>query len=152
MNLFTKHTGFTLKGICEAANIEIPEAFQSRKNETIPHITCFGSRSRKDGALFIRGLLEDGKPASRDYNEKSARAGYLKGVKFIFSTEQYYAENGDPLPCIIVEDPRKLFLQLCQSVRDKFSPNTTVLGVTGSVGKTTTTEMVSLVAKQKGEA
>lgn len=151
MNILGKRDKFTLRSICKAAGIEVPEAFQDKADEAISLITCFGNRVRKDGALFIRGLLEDGKTAPRDYKEKSARVGYQKGARFIFSTEQYYAESGEPLPCVIVEDPRKLFLQLCQGERDKFSPKMTVIGITGSVGKTTTTEMVALVSEKKGK-
>ncbi len=50
-------------------------------------------------------------------------------------------------PCIVVEDTRKAFLDIARLYRKKFSP--VLVGVTGSVGKTTTKEMTALVLSEK---
>lgn len=50
-------------------------------------------------------------------------------------------------PCIVVEDCRKAFLELAHYYRMKFALN--LVGVTGSVGKTTTKEMISLVLSKQ---
>lgn len=140
---------FTLKNICEAANISIPEEFANQAEIPLPAIKCFGSRIKEGEALFIRGLLEDGRPASRNYNESSARTGFNNGARFIFSKEQYYTSDGEKLPCIIVDDPKELFITLCQIVRRSFPKKLRTVAVTGSIGKTTTKDMLALIAAEK---
>lgn len=136
---------FTLKEICCVAEIDIPEEYKACADEEVTMITCFGSRVSKGGALFPRGLTENGKPASRAADERHARKGYENGAKFIFSKEQYFGEKGEKLPCIIVKDPRELFMKLCRMVRSEFRKEMVTIAITGSVGKTSTTDMVALV-------
>lgn len=50
-------------------------------------------------------------------------------------------------PCIKVKDTRKALLDIAKFYRKKFSP--ILVGVTGSVGKTTTKEMIYLVLSSK---
>lgn len=45
-------------------------------------------------------------------------------------------------PCIVVKDTRKALLDIARAFRMKFEP--TVIGLTGSVGKTTTKDMIAL--------
>lgn len=140
----------TFKSMCEIIGVDIPEKFQPDEHVQISSFSCFGSRIRRsDSALFIRGLLDTGKKSSHTYNESAARLGYRNGARFIFSTEQYYTESGDPLPCILVDDPSALFIKLSNALRRELLQSTKVVAVTGSVGKTTTTEMMSLVAGAK---
>jgi len=50
-------------------------------------------------------------------------------------------------PCMVVDDCREAFLKIAHYYRMKF--NIRLVGVTGSVGKTTTKEMISLVMSRK---
>lgn len=50
-------------------------------------------------------------------------------------------------PCLVVENTRKAFLKIAECYRKKMSP--ILVGITGSVGKTTTKEMISLVLSEK---
>lgn len=50
-------------------------------------------------------------------------------------------------PCMVVEDCREAFIKIAHYYRMKFNIN--LIGVTGSVGKTTTKEMISLVMSKK---
>lgn len=54
------------------------------------------------------------------------------------------------VPVIYVEDTKKAFLQFASFYRCSIK-DLTVIGLTGSVGKTTTKEMVACVMEQKGE-
>ena len=141
---------FTIGEICRLAQIPVPEEFLPQADTAIPLITCFGSRVRQGDALLPRGLTEDGRPAERSYNESNARRGCENGASVIFSQEQYHTAAGEPLPCILVEDPRALFARLCREIRHSFAEKTVTVGITGSVGKTTTSEMIELVAKEAG--
>lgn len=51
------------------------------------------------------------------------------------------------VPCIVVKNTRKALLELARYFRSKFKP--VVVGVTGSVGKTTTKEMIALALSCK---
>lgn len=62
-------------------------------------------------------------------------------------TEQPTAEQQHDVPCIVVKDTRKAFLDLAAYFRSKF--RVLVTGVTGSVGKTMTKEMVFLAMSSK---
>lgn len=50
-------------------------------------------------------------------------------------------------PCMVVDDCREAFIKIAHYYRMKF--NISLIGVTGSVGKTTTKEMISLVMSKK---
>lgn len=137
---------YTLRQICEIEGIKVPEIFKESADDEISKVTCFGSRMTEGGALFPRGLTEDGKKAPSSYNESGALTAVKKGAKFIFSEEQYFDKDGDALPCVIVKDSRELFMKVMQDVRKGFSDKTRVIAITGSIGKTSTTDMVELVA------
>ncbi len=139
---------YTLRKICSLENITIPKEFMHLADDEISMITCFGSRIRKGGALFPRGLTEAGKKGTYSLNENSARRAYENGAKFIFSKEQYYKKNGEKLPCIIINDPNKTFIKLCQLIRNEFSDDMKTIAITGSVGKTSTTNMVGIIASE----
>lgn len=139
---------YTLREICEIEGISIPTEYMSQADEPISMITCFGNRIGKGGALFPRGLDETGKKASYNLNERGARRAYENGARFIFSKEQYYGENGEKLPCVIIDNPQKTFAKLCKKIRDSFSDEMVTVAISGSVGKTTTTEMVRIIASE----
>ncbi len=50
-------------------------------------------------------------------------------------------------PCVVTDSTRMALLKIAQYYRSKFSP--ILVGITGSVGKTTTKEMISLVLSEK---
>lgn len=140
----------TLKKLCDMAEVRLPLPFWKHAHVVISKFACFANRiNSENSALFVRGLLENGQPASRSYNEASARKACANGARFIFSREQYYAEDGSPLPCILVDDPSAAFIRATNALRRRFPQQRRVVGVTGSIGKTTTTEMLSLVASAK---
>lgn len=89
------------------------------------------SRSIIDGGVFIaiKGENFDG----NDFAAQAVEQGALFAV-----TERVI----DGVPGIVVESTRKALLDLGGYFRRKFSP--TVIGITGSVGKTTTKEMTAL--------
>ncbi len=84
--------------------------------------------------IAIRGERFDG----HDYVAKAFEKGAVAAI-----TEKQI-EN---YPCIIVNDTRKAFLDLARYYRSLF--NIILVGVTGSVGKTTTKEMIALVLSEK---
>ncbi|NLP27133.1 MAG: UDP-N-acetylmuramoyl-tripeptide--D-alanyl-D-alanine ligase [Clostridiales bacterium] len=97
---------------------------------------CTDTRQITDGCVFlaIRGDRFDG----HDF------VGYAFEKGAVAAITEKQVEN---YPCIIVNDTRKAFLELSKYYRELF--NLILVGVTGSVGKTTTKEMIALVLSEK---
>ncbi|MBE6845309.1 MAG: UDP-N-acetylmuramoyl-tripeptide--D-alanyl-D-alanine ligase [Ruminococcus sp.] len=94
------------------------------------------TRNLPKGCLFlaIKGERFDG----HEYIEKAIEAGAAAAVS--------ERQVGD-CPCIVTDSTRMALLKIARYYRQKFSP--VLVGVTGSVGKTTTKEMISLVLSEK---
>lgn len=93
---------------------------------------CTDTRKLKSGCLFLalRGANFDG----HQFVQKAISDGAVAAV-----TDHPIAD----FPCIVVPDTGIALLQIAAYYRSKFSP--ILVGVTGSVGKTTTKEMIALV-------
>lgn len=94
------------------------------------------TRDLPQGCLFValRGARFDG----HDFVPQAIAAGAVAAV-----TDQ--AIEG--CPCLVVKDTGKALLQIAAHYRQKFHP--VLVGVTGSVGKTTTKEMIACVLESK---
>ncbi len=138
---------FTLKQICDLAGIEVPEEFQNKKDETISHVVCLGGYADKGCAYFELNRLENGGKASYQYNLAAARRAAENGASYFFCTAPVTDKAGNPLPCIVLDDPRAVYIKICKQIRNQFPENSITMAVTGSVGKTTTKEMLNLIAQ-----
>ena len=108
---------------------------------TSPHdadITCISTDTRNlpEGCLFLalRGARFDG----HDFVQQAIEAGAAAAV-----TD---TQIGD-LPCIVVQNTGQALLDIAGFYRDRFT--LPLVGVTGSVGKTTTKEMIACVLAEK---
>ncbi|MFA5658438.1 MAG: UDP-N-acetylmuramoyl-tripeptide--D-alanyl-D-alanine ligase [Oscillospiraceae bacterium] len=101
-------------------------------------VTSISTDTRKisNGSVFfaLKGESFDG----HDFVLKAIELGAVAAV-----TEKAI----DGARCIIVDSVRKALLDIAAYYRSRFSP--VIVGVTGSVGKTTTKEMISLVLSSK---
>lgn len=91
---------------------------------------CTDTRNLPEGCLFLalKGARFDGHSFAKRAVEEGAVAVVV----------EYEIEG---CPCIVVPDTRRALLQIAAYYRKKFSP--VLVGVTGSVGKTTTKEMIA---------
>ena len=105
------------------------------KDEEVTEIST-DTRTIPNGCLFIaiKGENFDG----HDY----IVSAFEKGAKAVVTERMFDGYN-----CIVVDDTRKALLDIARYYRKKFSIN--LVGVTGSVGKTTTKEMIALVLSEK---
>ena len=89
------------------------------------------TRSLTPGSLFIafKGDKFDG----HDYVEAAIQKGAVAAVT---------SRPVGSCPCIVVKDTRDAILKIAAHYRNKFTPK--LIGITGSVGKTTTKEMTAL--------
>ena len=101
---------------------------------------CIDTRKITDGCLFIciKGERFDAHQFANEALEKGAAAVMIS---------EYIEVNG---PFVKVEDTAKAMLELSGYYRSKF--NIPVVGLTGSVGKTTTKEFTHLVVNAKYNA
>ncbi len=97
------------------------------------------SREAGEGSLFfaIKGDKFDGHDFVKGVLQKGALAAVCERVP----------EGAPEEKILLVEDTRRAFLALAGFYRAKF--NIPVVGLTGSVGKTTTKEMIAAVLSQK---
>lgn len=84
--------------------------------------------------LAIRGENFDG----HSFIKKAIESGAAAAVS------EYQV---DDCPCVVTDSTRTALLKIAGYYRQKFSP--ILVGITGSVGKTTTKEMISLVLSEK---
>ena len=122
---------FSLKEICVATDGKL---FNADENMQIKGITT-DSRKTEDGVVFValRGENFDG----HEFAKKAVEDGALCVVS---------EENFEGIPYIKVKDTRKCLMEIARAVRIKSGIK--VVGITGSVGKTTTKDMVSSVLAQ----
>ena len=99
-------------------------------------LICTDTRKIEKGCVFVAlmGANFDG----HDFVKTAIENGAIAAI-----TERQV----DKFPCIVVDSTRKALLDLAKHYRKKFSP--ILVGVTGSVGKTTTKEMIALALSAK---
>ncbi len=121
---------------------EIAAAIGAETKAELPDIEitdiCTDSRDVKPGSLFVAlcGLKFDGHAFVKTAMEKGAA----------FAVVQKGGDYGtDKL--LLVNTTRQAFLDIAGLYRSKFNP--VVIAVTGSVGKTTTREMIAAAVKSK---
>lgn len=112
--------------------------FLGTETEKEAEITSVSTDTRdiQKGCVFvaIKGERFDG----HDFAIKAVEAG----AEAVISEKRI-----EGIPCLEVDSTRKAYLELAGYYREKFNP--VLVGVTGSVGKTTTKEMIALVLSEK---
>lgn len=138
---FKSSNGLTVKDICDIANIDIKSIGNILLNKRTNYFTARYTWVRSNCVYFSRylGTVE----------EQEARLAYKRGASVLFCSKQFKTEDGKDLPCIVVPDPAQRFYALSRYLRLLY--NIPTIGVTGSVGKTTTKEMVWSVLNAKYE-
>lgn len=132
----------TVGRICNIVGIDTKNIDKALLRSPVKYYTARYTWVRKDCAYFSRYL--------GDIEEKEARWAYERGAKVLFCSKPFTAADGKPLPCIVVEDPTQRFYILNRWVRSLYQ--IPVIGITGSVGKTTTKEMIFQVLTCKYNA
>lgn len=103
---------------------------------------CDDSRTITPGALFVAipGDLSDG--------HKYLATAVAKGAGALCVSREVTKEETGGCPCLLVPDSLKAMQELARAYRHRF-PQLTVLGITGSCGKTSTKEMCYAVLSQR---
>lgn len=128
----------TLEFIRTAVNGSILAGSDAGQSGLFINDICTDTRKISKGCLFIalRGERFDGHDFIKD--------AFKNGASAVISEKEICRALG---PVIIVKDTKKALLALAAAYRKKFSYP--VVGITGSVGKTSTKEMVYAVLSSK---
>lgn len=131
---------FTLKEICDTIGVAVPEEFKSFENEKFTNVGYSSKFARPGGALFVK------KP-SQEATLKEVEKAIEENVKMVF------VENKDKdIPLlkeinhIVINNSFDAVIKMCQKIRK--DAGIIAVGVTGSVGKTTTKDMIYSVLRQ----
>lgn len=129
------------------------------KNLTLENITkaCRGTYHGDESIKHqeVAGVVIDSRKVEKDYLFVAIDGENVNAHKFIPDTIEKGAmcvisheDLGDaPFPYILVESTGQALLDIAKLYRDSF--DVTVVGITGSVGKTSTKEMIASVVSQK---
>lgn len=117
------------------------------------HGTYHGDENKK--SLEVAGIVIDSRKVEKDYLFVAIDGENVNAHKFIPDTIERGAlcvvsheDLGDTdFPYILVESTGQALLDIAKLYRDSF--DVTVVGITGSVGKTSTKEMIASVVSQK---
>ncbi|WP_283133585.1 UDP-N-acetylmuramoyl-tripeptide--D-alanyl-D-alanine ligase [Rhizohabitans arisaemae] len=114
-----------------------------------PHATVTGpvvidSREAAPGTLFaaIKGARVDG----HDFAEQA----YRVGAAAVLASRPLECEGAEAIPTVIVGDVVRALADLATAVAREL-PRTTVLGVTGSAGKTSTKDLIARLTRRMGD-
>ena len=101
------------------------------------------SREVEPGSLFvaIRGERSDG-------HDHAAEA-IASGAVLVLASRELHTAEGEPIPCVVVDDPVVALGRLAAWYRRQ-RLGCTVVGVTGSSGKTTTKDLIARVLGAEG--
>lgn len=128
----------------------IPEEFQPRliasrdgDNDPALRSIVYDSRSVTQGALFValRGSIVDG--------HRYLKQAVALGAVALLSEE--IPQNIDTVPVICVSDTRRALAYLANAFYGTPSKELTLIGVTGTNGKTSTTYLVESILKSAGK-
>lgn len=122
-------------------DIKINDEAKSVLNTTISHICTLDSWyfPRNCACLVYRNPVYNDNDYHADYADKAIS----RGATIILTNKSI-----DGIPCVISENPVAVYAKLCRYYRD-LSSGLSVIAISGSIGKTTTKNMIAEVLKMK---
>lgn len=118
--------------------VSINDSVNAIRQKIVTSICTFQSdRVPKDSACLVYINPVYGNNDTLKYATRAMQRGAL-----VLITDQSYSDY----PCIISKDPIKTYARLCKYYRD-LQPRVKITAVTGSIGKTTTKNMIAEVYK-----
>ena len=130
-----------IKEICEAVKGDLYNGGNTLFTESDK--ICIDSRKIQEKSMFI--AMKGEKVDGHDYIADALK----NGASAVIINREYYINHAESAKyaCIAVDDTKKAMLDIAKLCKSKVKP--IVIGVTGSVGKTTTKEFIYSVMLQK---
>ncbi len=137
---------FTLGELCDIAGVPVPDEMAAESDRILANVAERMKFARKDGAVFLPMGKNDMATCLDQVEKMRAR-----GLAAIFVSGKLYdaCENKERL--IRCAYPARVAHAVARILREKHG-NTKIIGITGSVGKTTTKELVHAVVRAGYEA
>lgn len=138
----------TLNDICDILDVTLPEKYSRIGNVSVGKVCSRSFEVNSDDVFFFRQPFED--PNDKDvkpleYRMRSVYTALNRGALFIIS----YVDLDPSIPHIKIEDAREAHIKVCAQLRKNYEVRT--IGITGSIGKTSTKDMLYEVMSQKYE-
>lgn len=132
---------FTVKQICQLLDTELPEKYKSIEDEVLTNVAFVVNSLSKGGAFMLSGK-------SKEDREETLLKALKKNPLFIIAgNASRNIKALKEVPHIIVPNPYDAMVILSSHIRNELGLK--VVGVTGSLGKTTTKEIIHSVLSQQ---
>ena len=126
----------SMRMICEILDLDLPAHMEPEADRSYNLVSSSPLSATESGILF--NFYND----AHKYMQKLLD----KGIQAFVSTQQLFAPDGTLVPTLIVDDVQTLFLSLGAWFSRQY--DAVRIGLTGSIGKTTTKEMMRRVIEQ----
>lgn len=133
-------TQYTVKQVCDILGAELPAEYRNAEQNTLTNIATIVNSLATGGAFILSGKNKE------DREEQLVKALKKKPQLIIAGRASRNLQQLKDIPHIFVKDPYDAMVQLSGHIRNELG--LTVVGVTGSLGKTTTKEMIHSVLNQ----
>ena len=141
---------FTVGDIAKQLNIQLPDKYNLIKGSSVNMITARTFETGPGTVFFFRQQFNDNndkKLQNEFIRTKMALKVFIRKNLFIFS----YKKLPFFIPHIVVNDAREAHIQTMAWYKKQFA-NIPFIGITGSIGKTSTKDMIFSVLNQKFSA
>lgn len=136
----------TIKDICEILEVEIPEQYAYLTNASVGKVCSRSFEVNSTDVLFFRQPFNDPndkEPIPVERRLRIVEKAIARGARFVFS----YIDLDPSIPHIKIEDAREAHIKVCARLRKMYDVRT--IGITGSIGKTSTKDMMYNVLSEK---
>ena len=134
-------TRFTLAEFCKIIGVKVPSACDEYKDELLTNLACSQNFTEDGGVYFVTG-------GSAEERKDHLRIALNSDLRLLVSDVRAKSLLKDvTVPHVTVPMVSGAILKASRAVREKLDLK--VVGVTGSLGKTTTKDFVHAVLKQK---
>jgi UDP-N-acetylmuramoyl-tripeptide--D-alanyl-D-alanine ligase len=135
---------FTKKEIIEVLSLKFKEKLRFSHNDSkiVSEGLEFDSRNIKGGEIFVA------LPGEKEHGHNYVQSAYDRGAAIIIVEDSKFLDNEIKENIICVENAQEALWELARFWRKKL--NLPTIAVTGSVGKTTTKEILASILVQKG--
>lgn len=137
---YTYTTQYTVRQVCQILGVELPAIYENIADDVLTNMAYNTHFLTEGGAYFLAGKT------SEDRAEKLAKAIEEKAKLVFIGPASRDLDGLDQIPHILVPNPFDAVITLSATIRDKLGLN--VIGITGSLGKTTTKDIIHAVLKQ----
>lgn len=127
----------TVAGLCTCLGVNVPNHMISIANERILNLSGSLRNIKPGSAYFATG--------NKSTYVSNVKKALEKGALCVVSRMNVFDDRGFELPCIVVDKPRYACAELASEILG--NKHVTTIAITGSIGKTTTKEMMRLVAE-----